>query len=60
MVLELFESGSLLISDIKSSRKLKVNGHRLKSYLISEPLAPEDTMNLHLLEVLEAPVGAQV
>ena len=50
MVLELFDGGSVLISDIKSGKKFKVNAHRLKLYLTSEPPAPADKVNLHLPE----------
>ena len=53
VVLELFEGGSVLISDIKSSRELKVNGHRLKLYLTKELPAPTDIVNLHIPEVHE-------
>ena len=48
VVLELFDGGSVLISDIKSGREFKVNGHRLKLNLTSEPPAPTDKVNLHL------------
>ena len=51
MALELFEGGSVLISDITSSRQFKVNDHCLKPYLTSGPPAPADMVNLHLLEV---------
>ena len=37
MVVELFENGSVLISDPKSGKKFKVNAHPLKSYLTAEP-----------------------
>ena len=50
MVLELFDGGSVLISDTKSDRQFKVNGYRLKPYLTSEPSAPEDEVDLHLPE----------
>ena len=50
MILELFDGGSVLISDIKSGQQFKVNGHRLKPYLTSEPPAPADKVDLHLLE----------
>ena len=33
MVLDLFDEGFVLISDIKSGRQFKVNDHHLKSYL---------------------------
>ena len=50
VVLEFFDDGSVLIFDIKSDRQFKVNGHRLKPYLTSEPPAPADKVNLHLPE----------
>ena len=50
MVLELFDGGAVLIFDPKTGRQFKVNGHRLKPYLTSEPLAPADKVNLHLPE----------
>ena len=50
VVLELFDDGAALISDIKSGRQFKVNGHRLKPYLTSEPPALADKVNLHLPE----------
>ena len=53
MVLELFDSESVLISDIKFGRKFKVNGHRLKPYLALEPPAPANTINLRLSEIQE-------
>ena len=43
VVLELFDGGSVRISDVKS-------GHHLKPYLTSEPPAPADKVNLHLPE----------
>ena len=52
-VMELFENGSVLISDIKSGKQLKVNGYCLKPYLIVEPPTPSDRINLHLPEVHE-------
>ena len=52
MVLDFFEGGSVLISDIRSSKKFKVNGHRLRPYLTSEPPALVDEVDLHLLEYL--------
>ena len=48
MVLELFNGGAVLISDIKSGRKFKVNGYRLKPYLTSELPSPADKVNLRL------------
>ena len=53
MVLELFEGGSVLIFDIKSDGQFKVNTHRLKLYLTSEPLTPADKVKLHLPELHE-------
>ena len=53
MLVESFENGSVLISDIKSSKQFKVNGHRLKPYLTTEPPTLADKINLHLLEVHE-------
>ena len=50
VVLELFNGRSVLISDIKSGQKFKVNGDCLKPYLTSEPSAPVDKVHLHLLE----------
>ena len=50
MILELFDGGVVLISDPKTGRQFKVNGHRLKPYLTSETLAPADKVNLHLPE----------
>ena len=50
MVLELFDGGAVLISDPKTGRQFKVNDHRLKAYVISEPPAPADKVNLHLPE----------
>ena len=53
MVVESFENGSVLISDTKSGKQFKVNGHRLKPYLTAEPPTPADKVNLHLPEVHE-------
>ena len=53
MVVELFENGSILISDIKSSKQFKVNGHCLKPHLTAELPTLADKVNLHLLEVHE-------
>ena len=50
VVQELFDGGAVLISDLKTGRQFKVNGHRLKLYLTSEPPAPADKVNLHLPE----------
>ena len=51
MVVESFENGSLLISDPKSEKQFKVNGHRLKAYLTAKLPTPADKVNLHLPEV---------
>ena len=53
MIVESFDNGSVLISDPKSRKQFKVNGHRLKPYLTAEPPTPVDKVNLHLLEVHE-------
>ena len=53
MVVESFDSGSVLISDPKSGKQFKVNGHRLKPYLIAEPPTPADKVNLHHPKVHE-------
>ena len=53
MVVESFDNGSVLISDPKSDKQCKVNGHRLKPYLTVEPPTPADKVNLHLPEVHE-------
>ena len=53
MVVESFDNGSVLISDPKSGKQFKVNGHRLKPYLTPEPPTPTDKVNLHLLELHE-------
>ena len=50
VVLELFDGGAVLISYPKTGQQFKVNGHRLKPYLTSEPPAPADKVNLHLPE----------
>ena len=50
VVMELFENGPVLISDIKFSKQFKVNGHHLKPYLTSKPPTLADTLNLHLPE----------
>ena len=36
MVVESFDNGYVLISDPKSSKQFKVNGHRLKPYLTAK------------------------
>ena len=51
MVVESFDNGSVLIYDPKSGKQFKVNGHRLKPYLTTEPPTPADKVNLHLPEV---------
>ena len=48
VIVESFDNGSVLISDPKSCKKFKVNGHRLKPYLTVEPPTLEDKVNLHL------------
>ena len=53
MVVESFDNGSVLIFDPKSGKQFKVNGHRLKPYLTTEPLTPVDKVNLHLHKVHE-------
>ena len=53
VVVESFDSGSLLISDPKSCKQFKVNGHRLKPYLTEEPPTLADKVNLHLPKVHE-------
>ena len=50
VVVELFNGGAVCISDPKTGRQFKVNAHRLKPYLNSEPPAPVDKINLHLPE----------
>ena len=51
VVVESFGNGSVLISDPKSGKQFKVNGHRLKPYLTAEPPTQADKLNLHLPEV---------
>ena len=53
MIVESFHNGSVLISDPKSSKQFKVNGHRLKPYLTADPPTPADKVNLHLSEIHE-------
>ena len=53
VVVESFDNGSVLISDPKSNKQFKVNGHHLKPYLTAEPPTPADKVNLHLLGVNE-------
>ena len=53
MVVESFDNGPVLISDPKSGKQFKVNGHHLKPHLIAEPPTPADKVNLHLLKVHE-------
>ena len=50
VVLELFDGGAVLISDIQSGREFKVNSHSLKPYLTLDALELVDKVNLHLLE----------
>ena len=47
MVVESFDNGLVLISYPKSGKQFKVNGHRLKPYLIAELPTPTDKVNLH-------------
>ena len=53
MVVESFENGSVLISNPKSGKQFKVNGHLHKPYLTAEPPTPANKVNLHLPEVHE-------
>ena len=53
VVVESFDNGSVLISDPKSGKKFKVNGHHLKPNLTAKPPTPTDKVNLHLPEVHE-------
>ena len=53
VVVESFDNGSILISDPKSGKQFKVNGHRLKPYLTTEPPTPADKVNFHLPQVQE-------
>ena len=53
MVVESFDNGLVLISDLKSGKQFKVNGHRLKPYLTTELPTPGDKVNLQLPEVHE-------
>ena len=53
MVVELFDNGSVLISEPKSGKQFKENGHRLKPYLTAEPPALANKVKLHLPEVHE-------
>ena len=53
VVIESFDNGSILISDPKSVKQFKVNGHCLMPYLIAEPPILADKVNLHLPEVHE-------
>ena len=53
VVVESFDNGSVLISDPKSSKQFKVNGHRLKPNLTAEPPTPTHKVNLYLPEVHE-------
>ena len=53
MVVESFNNGSVLISDPKSDKQFKVNGHCLKPYLTAEPPTPTVKINLQLSEVHE-------
>ena len=53
LVVESFDNGSILISDPKSGKKFKVNGHHLKPYLTTEPPIVANKVNLHLPKVHE-------
>ena len=53
VVVESFGNGSVLISEPKSRKQFKVNGHCLKPYLTAEPPTLADKVNLHLPEVHE-------
>ena len=53
MVVESFDNGSVLISNPKSGKQFKVNGHHLKPYLTAEPPTPANKINLNLPEVHE-------
>ena len=53
VAVESFDNRSVLISDPKSGKQFKINGHRLKPYLIAEPPTPADKVNLHLPEIHE-------
>ena len=53
MVLELFEDGSVLISNIKSHKKFKVNGYCIKPYLVSKLPTLAVKVNLRYPEALE-------
>ena len=53
MVVESFDNGSVFISDPKSDKQFKLNVHRLKPYLTTEPPTLADKLNLYLLEVHE-------
>ena len=48
VILQLFDGGSVLISDIKLGRQFNVNGHHFKPYLTSEPPAHADKVDPHL------------
>ena len=52
MVVESFDNGSILISDPKSGKQFKVNGHHLKPYLTAEPPTLSDKVNLYLPEFI--------
>ena len=45
MVVESFDNGSVLISDLISGKQLRVNGHCLKPYLTAKPPTSADKVN---------------
>ena len=53
VVAESFDNGPVLISDPRSGKQFKVNGHRLKPYLTAEPPTPAGKVNLDLPEIHE-------
>ena len=53
VVMESFDNGSVLISDPKSGKKFKVNGHCLKPYLTAKSPTPAYKTNMNLPEVHE-------
>ena len=53
VVVESFDNESVLISYSRSGKQFKVNGHRLKPYLTTEPPTLADKVNLHIPEVHE-------
>ena len=53
MVLELFEDGLALISNIKSEKQFKIKAHHLKPYLTLEHPTLAYKVNMHILEAFE-------